>query len=151
MNFVGAEGITNVLGDIAHNMLRTTGKLMLRKVRVNAKKNLAAFGWIDGLARFPQAIHLPAYRLRRDGCRICNPQVRTSSSQEANRLEVDIKAALKNLFGTACCVSTCTTTPWKRPRPSTSVSRSEEFSTPSLLSKPLSPQYQLQFNLPILG
>lgn len=101
MNFVGAEGITNVMGDIAHNMLRTTRELKFRKVRANAEEILVSFGWIDGLARFPQAVHLPAYRLRRDGCRICKSQVRTSSSQEAHRLEVNMKSVLKNFFGTA--------------------------------------------------
>lgn len=142
MNFVGAEGITNVLGDIAYNMLRTTHELKLKKARANAEKILAAFGWMDGLARFPQAVHLPAYRLRRDGCRICNPRVWTSSSQEAHRLEVDMKCVFKKLFGTARRVSTHTTTPWKRPRPSASGNKIEEPSTPSLPSTALSPQYQ---------
>lgn len=142
MNFVGTEGIPNVLGDIAHNMLRTTHELKLNKSRANAEEILAAFGWMDSLARFPQAVHLPAYRLRRDGYRICNPQVWTSSSQEAHPLDVDMKSAFKNLFGTARRVSTHTTTPWKRPRPSASANKIEEPSTPSLPLTALSPQYQ---------
>lgn len=60
MNFVGAEGITSVLGDIVDNMLRTAHEVKLKNACANAEEILAAFGWMDGLARFTQAVHLPA-------------------------------------------------------------------------------------------